>query len=137
MTNPTDPTREAQALADIARRIEIQADCLDHYAVQSGHPVGPLPSVFHLQSGHFRELARELRIASQSDQHSTGGGLVEWPDLTDLQAIGEALGLFPSAIKSGENWSGHCETVLTAARAALNRIADYPPRALTPTKVAS
>lgn len=43
--------------------------------------------------------------------------------LADVSAISEALGLFPSVIRSGEAWSPTCEATLTNARDALSRLA--------------
>jgi hypothetical protein len=54
---PNEPT---EALRDIADRIKRQADCLDRYAEQSGFKAEPVPSVFHFQASHFRDLAKEL-----------------------------------------------------------------------------
>lgn len=34
------------------------------------------------------------------------------------------LGLFPSVIKSGENWSSHCEDVRRRARVAIEKLGD-------------
>jgi hypothetical protein len=47
-------------VADIARKILTQADCLQRYAEQAGHEATPVPSVFHFQASHFRDYAREL-----------------------------------------------------------------------------
>lgn len=47
-------------------------------------------------------------------------------------ALSTALGLFPSAIKSGEAWSGRCQSVLEEAGAELIAIR----RALTPQPLA-
>ena len=57
---------DARAVVEAADKIDQQADCLDHYAEMSGFKKGPLPSVFHLQSSHFRDIAKELRAALQS-----------------------------------------------------------------------
>lgn len=48
-------------ISDIADRIDHQADCLDAYAEAHGFEAKPVPSVFHLQAVHFRDLAKELR----------------------------------------------------------------------------
>jgi len=53
-------------IAGIADRLLRQADCLDRYAEQSGFPEKPVPSVFHLQSSHFRDLAKELAALNRS-----------------------------------------------------------------------
>ena len=53
--------RERVTLLSIANKIERQADCLDKYAEDHGHEAKPVPSVFHLQSSHFRDYAREIR----------------------------------------------------------------------------
>lgn len=37
-----------------------------------------------------------------------------------MNKLDEALGLFPSAIKSGERWSGTCQDVLNAAKSELS-----------------
>jgi hypothetical protein len=53
-------------LLAIADRIKRQADCLDGFAEQSGYHERPVPSVFHLQSSHFRDLAIELAEAART-----------------------------------------------------------------------
>ena len=57
---------EQGEIAGIADRLLRQADCLDRYAEQSGFPEKPVPSVFHLQSSHFRDLAKELAALNRS-----------------------------------------------------------------------
>lgn len=55
---------ETEAVArelEIANEVERQADCLEGYAEHAGHPAKPVPSVFHLQAGHFRAMASELQ----------------------------------------------------------------------------
>lgn len=82
-----EPAPVEQRLADIAQRILRQADCLDHYAEQSGFNCEPLPSVFHLQSRHFRDLAKELlayRIASTPTAETDEGPRAA---LLDLLAV--------------------------------------------------
>jgi hypothetical protein len=49
------------SITDIADRIDQQADCLEAYARDHGFTDKPVPSVFHLQASHFRDLAKELR----------------------------------------------------------------------------
>ncbi len=44
------------------------------------------------------------------------------PHEQDVKAIETALGLFASAIKSGERWTGHCGEAQSAALDALDRI---------------
>lgn len=53
--------RERATLMAIANRIEHQAECLEGYAVSHGFEAKPVPSVFHSQATHFRDLARELQ----------------------------------------------------------------------------
>lgn len=53
----------ADRILAIIDKIERQADCLDGYAEQHGFEAKPVPSVFHLQSSHFRTYAAELREA--------------------------------------------------------------------------
>lgn len=48
-------------LQELADKIERQAESLEHYAEQDGFAAKPVPSVFHLQAGHFRDYAEELR----------------------------------------------------------------------------
>lgn len=55
----TDPDLIGR-VTDIADRINRQAECLDGYAVSEGYE---MPSVFHSQAMHFRDLADELRQA--------------------------------------------------------------------------
>ncbi len=50
-------------VAEIASKIERQAECLEGYAEQSGHHAKPVPSVFHSQASHFRTYAGELTAA--------------------------------------------------------------------------
>ena len=57
---------DARAVVEACAKIDQQADCLDHYAEMSGFKKEPLPSVFHLQSSHFRDIANDLRAALQS-----------------------------------------------------------------------
>jgi hypothetical protein len=47
----------------IIDKIDVQAECLEHYAEQSGYSAKPVPSVFHFQATHFRDIAKELRDA--------------------------------------------------------------------------
>jgi len=56
------PPEELREAASIADRIEAQATCLEGYAESSGHAGKRVPSVFHLQAMHFRDLAAELRL---------------------------------------------------------------------------
>lgn len=57
-------------VAEIADKIERQAECLEGYAEQSGHHAKPVPSVFHSQATHFRDYANELRAALAKDRLS-------------------------------------------------------------------
>ena len=54
-----------ERLHSIANLIVRQAACLEAYAEQSGHPAKPIPSVFHSQATHFRDLADALRDTLQ------------------------------------------------------------------------
>ncbi len=49
------------AIAQAADKLERQADCLCAYAEQNGEKAKPIPSVYHLQAVHFRDIAKELR----------------------------------------------------------------------------
>mgnify|MGYP007100222096 CR=1 FL=1 len=49
---------------DISNRIKQQANCLEQYAEQNGFLEKPIPSVFHIQASHFRDLGNELATLS-------------------------------------------------------------------------
>jgi len=57
----TSEDREKRTILTIADKIERQAECLEGYAKQAGFEEKPVPSVFHLQAGHFRTYADEIR----------------------------------------------------------------------------
>jgi hypothetical protein len=55
------PNSRTEAMTRIADKITRQAECLEGYAEKAGHGARPVPSVFHSQAMHFRDLADELR----------------------------------------------------------------------------
>ena len=53
--------KKVERLASIADRIDRQAECLEKYAERRGFEAKPIPSEFHWEATHFRDLASELR----------------------------------------------------------------------------
>jgi hypothetical protein len=83
------PTEDG-LIARIADRITRQAECLEGYAEKAGHAAKPVPSVFHSQAMHFRDLADELRAALNTE---TARSVPEFGDAGD--ALDYALGHIP------------------------------------------
>lgn len=44
----------------LAQKLNAQATCLEGYAESHGFESKPVPSVFHSQASHFRDIAREM-----------------------------------------------------------------------------
>lgn len=51
----------ADRILSLCDLIDQQAKCLEGYAESHGFEAKPVPSVFHFQAGHFRDLARDIR----------------------------------------------------------------------------
>jgi hypothetical protein len=60
--------RLREALEKLALKNDQQAACLEHYAEQQGQTAKPVPSVYHLQAMHFRDIATEARTAQDGGE---------------------------------------------------------------------